>query len=122
MKHLHRIALALCLAMPLAACAGTLEGAAQSLSSNTPLQASTLKAAGDMYVIADHAVTAAMTGGKVSKDLERKITPVEKALFDALTAGRAAEKNGNSPAVGAALSLFNQNYADLAKLVPGLGG
>ena len=121
MKHMHRMALAICLALPLAACASTLEGAAQAFSTSSVAQASDMKAAGDLYVLADHAATAYLKSGHATKEIERKMVPVEAQLHDALLAGRDAEKKGNSPAVAAALKLFNANYSSLAKMVPGLG-
>lgn len=119
MKRLHCMALALCLALPLTACA-TVESAALDLTSTSVQQASTVKAAGDLYVLADHAATAYLKSGKATKDVERRMVTVEQQLHDILLAARAADKRGDSPAVAAALATFNQNYKTLAGLVPGL--
>jgi uncharacterized lipoprotein len=97
-----------------------LQGAALSASSSSVAQASSLKAAGDLYVIAVNAATAYLESAHADKSVERKITPVEAMLYAALINGQKAEKAGNSPAVAASISLFNSNYATLAGLIPGL--
>lgn len=110
---------------PLAGCGAflqseTIQGAAVSASSTSVSQASTVKAAGDLYILATHAATAYLESGKATKDVERKIVPVEAAAYEALNKARQADKAGDSPALAAGLSLFNANYARLAALIPGL--
>lgn len=110
---------------PLGSCSAflqnsTVQGAALSSTKTSVAQASTLKAAGDLFIVATNAATAYLDSGQASKAAEQKITPIEAMLYKALIDGHAAEKRGDSPAVGAALSLFNSNYASLAALVPGL--
>jgi hypothetical protein len=123
---MKRIVLAALLTLaPLGGCGAflqsqTVQSAALSSTSTSVSQASTLKAAGDLYVLAANAATAYLNSGQASKAAEQKITPVEAMLYKALIDGQAAEKAGNSPAAGAALSLFNSNYTKLAALVPGL--
>jgi hypothetical protein len=123
MKRL--ILVAFLIAAPLGGCESfltspTVQGAAVSSTSTSVAQARSLKAAGEFYVIATHAATAALDAGYVSKADAAKMTVIEAELYKALNDGLDAEKSGNSPAAGAALTLFNANYASLAKLIPGL--
>ncbi len=123
MKSLHRLVFAIALVLPLAACAGLIGtgGSVAVAASNTSIrQASTVKAAGDMFVLADKAATAYFNSGKATKAQALAAIAIEAQVYDALKAGRAADAAGNSPAVAAALSLFNANYAKLAGLIPGL--
>lgn len=117
MKHLFLAAL-IALA-PIGACS-TIQGAALSTTSTSIVQASTVKAAGDLYMLATHAATAYLQSGKASKETARQMADVEGQVYAALIAARQADKRGDSPAAGAALALFNKNYAALSKLVPGL--
>lgn len=109
---------ALAFAPMMAAC--SVESAALSLSSTSVQQASTVKAAGGIYTIAAHGVTAYLKSGHATKAQADAVAKVDNQVYGALMAARAADKKGDSPAVGAALAVFNQNYASLAKLVPGL--
>lgn len=124
MKKLHCMAFALLL-LPLAAC-GTLvdtaSAAAVNASTTSVAQASSVKAAGDMYVLAEKAVHLYLTSGHATKAQADALVPVEAQVYKTLNDARAADKKGDSPALAAALSLFNSNYARLASLVPGLGG
>lgn len=127
MKHRILTALlpALLLTAPLTGCgtflqSSTVQGTAVASTSTSIAQARSLKAAGEFYVIATHAATAAVDAGYIARADRDKMVAVEAQLFQALNDGLAAEKAGNSPAAGAALTLFNSNYAVLAKLIPGL--
>jgi hypothetical protein len=110
---------------PLAGCGSflqspTVQGAALSSTNTSVRQASTIKAAGDLYVLGTHAATAYLDSGKASRDIAEKMAVVEGQVYTALMNARQADKAGNSPAVAAALSVFNAHYAELARLVPGL--
>lgn len=125
MKVLRLTLAAFLIAAPLGGCGSflqspTVQGAAVSSTSTSIAQASSLKAAGEFYVIVTHAATAALDAGYVSKENAQKMVTIEAQLFKALNDGLAAQKSGSSPAAGAALALFNSNYASLASLIPGL--
>lgn len=98
----------------------TVQDAAVSSTNTSIQQASTVKAAGDLYVLAVRASVAYLDSGKASKATADKMEVIEAQAYKALNDARRADKAGNSPAVGAALALFNANYADLAALIPGL--
>ena len=119
MKNLKVFALAFALALPMSGC-GLLGDSAVAASSTSVRQASTVKAAGDLYVIATKAGTAYFNSGKATKAQAQTALAVEDQVYSALKAARAADQNGNSPAVAAALALFNANYSKLAGLIPGL--
>lgn len=108
----------LALAAPLAACGG-IQSLALDTTHTTIQQASTVKAAGDLFVLADHAGTAYFNSGHADKDVTAKLVKVEAGLYAALNGARQADARGDSPATGAALAVFNANYADLRKLLPG---
>lgn len=124
MKKLHCLAFALFL-LPMAACGlitNGAESATLAASTTSVAQASDVKAAGDLYVVAEKATHLYLASGHASKDVAAKMVPVEAAIYKGLNDARAADKRGDSPALAVALSLFNANYAKLAALVPGLGG
>jgi len=123
MKNLKVFALALALALPMSGCSlftDLIGGGAVAASSTSVAQASTVKAAGDLFVLADKAGTAYFASGKATKAQAQTALAVEGQVYDALKAARTADAAGNSPGVAAALSLFNANYAKLAGLIPGL--
>ena len=105
---------------PMAACAPAMEAAALSVTHTTPQQASSLKAAGDLYTLGAHAATAYLKSGKATKAQAAAIMKIDTQLHASLKAGLAAERKGDSPAAGAALALFNQNWSTLKSMVPGL--
>lgn len=123
MKTLPRLALACALALSLSSCASLIStggSVAVAASSTSIRQASTVKAAGDLFILADNAGTAYFKSGHATPAQARAALAVEKQVYDALISARDADAAGNSPGVAAALSLFNANYAKLASLVPGL--
>lgn len=98
------------------------ESATLNASHTSVAQASSVKAAGDLYAVATHAATAYLKSGRATPDQARQMVVIEMQVYDALLQARQADKDNNSPALGAALALFNANYSALARLVPGLGG
>lgn len=125
MKKFGLVLVALLIATPLGGCESffrseTVQAAAISSTQTSPIQASSLKAAGQFYVIGTHAATAALDAGFVSKDIAQKMLVIEGQLNDALKKGIEAERKGDSPGAAAALAVFNSNYATLAGYIPGL--
>ncbi len=98
----------------------SVQGAASTSLPTSVQQASTVKAAGSLYVLAAHAATAYLDSGQASKETARTMGNIEIQMFNALMDARQADKEGRSPAVAVALSAFNANYADLANIIPGL--
>lgn len=122
---MNKFLLAVALCVPLMGCEGffkspTVQNAAVSSTTTSPIQATSLKAAGEFYTIVTHAATAALEAGYVDKATAVKMKEIEGQLFAALQAGDKANQSGNSPAAAAALATFNANYAKLAALIPGL--
>lgn len=104
---------------PLAGCA-LFQSAVVSTTTAGAAQASTVKAAGELYILTAKGATAYLDSGHASKEAERKIVVVENQVYDGLIKARQADANGDSAAVAAALSIFNSNRGALVALIPGM--
>jgi hypothetical protein len=127
MKRLALIAGAgvLALALPLLSACDTisnaLAGNAASAVSTSPAQAHTLAAAENAYTAAATAARVYVQSGKASRAVVAQIGQLDNEAYAALVAARQANSRGDSPALAAALEVFNAKYGSLWGFLKGLG-
>ena len=115
MKHFIFAAM---LAVSLSGCF-TLENLAGSFSTAPAAQASTVKAAGEVYVVVAHREAEFLKVPGVTTAAAQKVLAVDANIYSALKAARAADAKGDSAAMGVALQIFNENYQVLLGLIGG---
>ena len=119
---------ALLLATPLAGCGSTANVAANvaadavvSASSTSPVQKNALGAAENAYTLVARAALLYVQTAKPSSEVKAEMARLDNLAYAALVSARAANKRGDSPAVGAAVNLLKPQLAALTKYLGGLG-
>jgi hypothetical protein len=114
------VGLALLAAPSLTAC-GSLADAATSVTSSSPAQANTLAAAELTYTAVAKVAKVYLQSGTASPATAKSIGDLDNQVYAALLAARQAQSSGNSPAIAAALQVFNTKYGSLWGFLKGLG-